>query len=117
MTTYVSPLGDRVTEFDQEGNVVTVPHRAVRLDPIGEATQRLFPIARDTDDTPRSAFAVVDPATTATLPALAGLAVELGRRAELRTARISAERASGPGRHREPGLFARLFGRGRKDGV
>lgn len=110
MTTSASPRHAWVDVIDLE-DTVTI-HR-----PVGEQTQRLFPIARDTDDTPRSAFAVVDPATTATLPALAGLAVELGRRAELRTARISAGRASGPGRHRAPGLFARWFGRGRKDGV
>lgn len=83
--------------------------------PIGERTQRLFPIPRDTDPTPRTAFGIVDLATTGTLPHLAQIAVELGRRADMQAAaRIAAERRLGPpGRHRapEPGLLARLFGR------
>lgn len=90
--------------------------------PVGERTQRVCgPITRDTDTTPRTAFGVVDPATTGTLPRLAQIAIELGRRADMQTAaRIAAERRLGPpGRHRapEPSLFARLLGRGSKGGA
>lgn len=121
MTTYATARHARVIEFDQKGNVVTVPHRAVRLNPIGEQTQRLFPIPRDTDPLHTSPFAVVDPATTGSLPALADLAAELRRRKDAADlARIAAERRTGaPGRHRaeRPSLLARLFGRGRRDGA
>jgi hypothetical protein len=112
VTTSTSPRHAWVDVIDLEDTVT------IHRDPVGEQTQRLFPIPRDTDRTPRSAFAMVDPATTASLPALAGLAAELGRRAELAAAaRINTERQAGPGRHREPSLFGRLFGRGRRDGV
>ena len=118
MTTYVSPLGDRVIEFDQEGNVVTVPHRAVRLDPIGEATQRLFPIARDTEQragTDRHAFGAVGSTGEQPLVGISPEQTAIIDALQLRFARFPGSDVDvRPGRHRatEPSLFARLFGRG-----
>lgn len=114
MTTSTSPRHAWVDVYDLEDTVTfTVP---------GEATQRLTgPIPRDSDPLHASPFALVDPATTGSLPALAGLAAELARRADAADlARIAAERRTGaPGRHRaeRPSLLARLFGRGSKGGA
>ena len=90
-------------------DTVTIHH------PVGERTQRLFPIARDQeqrpDTTARLSFGVlsesgelplfgIDPATTAALDAL-----------QLRFERFAGADMR-PGRHRAPSLFARLLGRG-----
>ena len=123
MTTYVSPLGDRVIEFDQEGNVVTVPHRAVRLDPIGEATRRLFPIARDTEQrtgTDRHAFGAVGSTGEQPLVGIAPDQTAVLDALQMRFARFPGGDVDvRPGRHRavESSLFARWFGHGRKGGA
>ena len=118
MTTSTSPRHAWHPVIDLE-DTVTIHHPA-----IGEATQRLFPIPRDTehrpDTTVRLSFGVlsdsgeqpligIDPDQTAVLDAL-----------QLRFARYASGNVDvRPGRHRaeRPSLLARLFGRGSKGGA
>lgn len=97
-------------------DTVTIHHAA-----IGEATQRLFPIARDREQRPdataRLSFGVlsesgeqpligIDPDQTAVLDAL-----------QARFERFASGDLEYVGRHHRPGLLARLFGRGSKGGA
>lgn len=99
-------------------DTVTIHH------PIGEATQRLFPIPRDTearpDAAPRTSFAVLSPSGEQPLAAIDPNQTAILDALQLRFARYASSNVDvRPGRHRaeRPSLFARLFGRGRRDGV
>jgi hypothetical protein len=96
----------------------------INRNPIGEATQRLFPIARDTEarvtDTARDSFAVLSPSGEQPLVGITPDQTAVLDALDRRFARFPGGDVDvRPGRHRapEPGLFARLFGRGRKGGA
>lgn len=88
-------------------DTVTIHH------PIGEQTQRLFPIARDheqrPDTTARLSFGVLS--DSGELPLLG---IDPQHTAALDALQERFERFAGadlrPGRHRGPGMFARLLG-------
>lgn len=116
MTTYASPRHARVIEITPEGRIVSVHHsehgptRAINVTrlraDVPYVSQHAFAVLSPSGEQP---LVDIDPDQTAVLDAL-----------QLRFARYAGGNVDvRPGRHRapEPGLFARLFGRGRRDGV
>jgi hypothetical protein len=116
MTTYASPRHARVIEITPEGHIVSVhrsengPTRAINVTrlrtDVPYVTQHAFGVLSPSGEPP---LVGIDPDQTAVLDAL-----------QLRFQRYPGVDVDvRPGRHRapKPSPFARLFGRGRRDGV